>query len=127
MALLSPRGGSVILTTFRVRITAAGLHSRVVAAKSYFFASNIQTGSPQGISGHITSLGHESFALRADLPARFLVRMHFSRYLVLSQGAGCVARAPGGWISVIARAPGTLIVRARFSLSRALGLESACR
>jgi hypothetical protein len=77
--------------------------------------------------GRLTSLGHDSFALWADAPGRFLVRVHFTRYWTLTTGAGCVGRAPGGWTSVVARASGTLVVRARISLGRALGLGSSCR
>jgi hypothetical protein len=76
--------------------------------------------------GRLTSLGHDTFALRASSRGRFLVRVHFSRYLTLARGVGCVGRAPGGWTSVLARAPGTMLVRARFSLDRALGLEGSC-
>jgi hypothetical protein len=77
--------------------------------------------------GRLTSLGHDSFALWADTPGRFLVRVHFTRYWTLVTGAGCVGRAPGGWTSVVARASGTLVVRARFSIGRALGLGGSCR
>jgi hypothetical protein len=76
--------------------------------------------------GRLTSLGHDSFALQAVSPGRFLVRVHFTRYWTLLSGSGCVGAAPGGWTSVTARAPGTVAVGARFSLRRALGLESSC-
>ena len=76
--------------------------------------------------GRLTSLGHDSFALQAVSPGRFLVRVHFTRYWTLLGGSGCVGAAPGGWTSVTARAPGTVAVGARFSLRRALGLESSC-
>jgi hypothetical protein len=77
--------------------------------------------------GRLTSLGHDSFALRADAPGRFLVRVHFTRYWTLAQGAGCVGPAPEGWTSVSVTAPGTVVVRARFSLVRALDLQGSCR
>jgi hypothetical protein len=76
--------------------------------------------------GRLTALGHDTFSLRAYSRGSFLVRVHFSRYLTLTRGAGCVGPAPGGWTSVLARAPGTLVVQARFSLARALGLEGSC-
>jgi hypothetical protein len=77
--------------------------------------------------GRLTALGHDYFSLWADSPGRFLVRVRFTRYLTLTRGSGCVGPAPGGWTSVVAGAPGAVIVGARFSLSRALGLASSCR
>lgn len=77
--------------------------------------------------GRLTLLGHESFALRARSPGSFLVRVHFTRYWTVSEGSGCVGRAPNGWTRVVARAPGRIVVRAGFSLSRAIGAGPACR
>jgi hypothetical protein len=71
--------------------------------------------------GALTSLGHDSFALDARAAGSFLVRVHYTRYWALADGHGCVGPAPGGWTRVSARAPGRLVVRARFSLGRALG------
>jgi hypothetical protein len=77
--------------------------------------------------GALTALGHNSFALRASTPGSFLVRVHYTPYFVLTRGAGCVRQAPGGWTSVAARAPGALVVAARFSLSRAFaGGHASC-
>ncbi len=69
--------------------------------------------------GRLTALGHDSFTLSADTSGSFLVRVRFTRYWTLTRGAGCVARAPGGWTRVTLRAGGTATVAARFSLSRA--------
>jgi len=53
--------------------------------------------------------------------------VHFTRYWTLARGDGCVGEAPSGWTSVTARAPGVVVVVARFSLARALGLGgSSC-
>jgi hypothetical protein len=76
--------------------------------------------------GTLTHLAHDTFAVGALRPGRFLVRVHFSRYLTVRSGGGCVSRAPGGWTSLDARTPGTIVVSARFSLGRALGLETGC-
>ncbi len=76
--------------------------------------------------GRLTSLGHESFALHASSPASFVVRVHFTRYFTVARGDGCVERAAGGWTRVRAHAPGALVVRASFSLGRALGLAGSC-
>jgi hypothetical protein len=77
--------------------------------------------------GRLVALGHESFALAADAPGSFLVRVRFTRYWTLVRGDACVDRSAGGWTRVRARAPGLLVVRARFSLARALGLAGSCR
>ncbi len=76
--------------------------------------------------GRLVSLGPDSFALRADSPGSFLVRVHFSRYLTVTQGSACVSQAPGGWTSVTVRAAGEVKLIARFSLARALGGSGAC-
>jgi hypothetical protein len=76
--------------------------------------------------GSLTQLGHDAFALDAFTPARFLVRVHYSRYLTVTRGHGCVSPAPGGWTALATRTPGPIVVSARFSLGRALGLDSGC-
>jgi hypothetical protein len=54
------------------------------------------------------------------------VRVHFTRYWALTRGAGCVAPAPGGWTAVSLRTPGTAVVTASFSLSRAFSPGGSC-
>jgi hypothetical protein len=77
-------------------------------------------------AGRVTALGSDTFALYADAPGRLLVRVHYTRYDTVVSGHGCVASAPGGWTYVHAHAPGPIVVGARFSLGRALGLDGAC-
>jgi hypothetical protein len=76
--------------------------------------------------GGVIALGHSRVQLFAFAPGRLLVRVRYSRYLTVSRGEGCVARAPGGWTEVFARAPGRVTVRAMFSLSAAFGSRPAC-
>jgi hypothetical protein len=101
-----------------LREVLAGPHWRIYAV----------TGAAPLVSGpgRLTSLGHNSFTLHADAPGLLLVRVHYSRYLTLVQGAGCVRQAPGGWTFISTPKPATVTVVARFSLSRALGLAGAC-
>jgi hypothetical protein len=95
-------------------------HWRVYAVRG---ARPIVTGP-----GRLLALGHDSFALHAGAMGTFTVRVRYTRYLIPTAGVGCVGRAPGGWASVSARGPGTIVVAARFSLGRALGLGGgACR
>jgi hypothetical protein len=76
--------------------------------------------------GRLTALGSDTFALHADAPGRLLARVHYTRYDTVVSGHGCVASAPGGWAYVQARGRGEIVVGARFSLGRALGLDGAC-
>lgn len=77
-------------------------------------------------AGRVTALGSDTFALYAGAPGRLLVRVHYTRYDTVVSGRGCAASAPGGWTYVRARARGEIVVGARFSLDRALGLDGAC-
>ncbi len=77
--------------------------------------------------GRLTSLGSDSFALNATSGGSFLVRVHFTRYWALAEGAGCVGPAPGGWTAVSVRAPGRVLVAARFSIGRAFSSGDSCR
>ncbi len=76
--------------------------------------------------GRLTSLGHDSFALQARSPGRFVVRVHFTRFWGIARGAGCVTQAPGGWTAVDVRSPGTVLVEARFSLGRMFAAGGSC-
>jgi len=76
--------------------------------------------------GRLTLLGHDSFALRASRPGRFVVRVHFTRYWAVSAGSGCVSQAPGGWTAVSAATAGTVRVTASFSLGRAFSSGGSC-
>jgi hypothetical protein len=76
--------------------------------------------------GRLTALGSDTFALHADASGRLLARVRYTRYGTVVSGHGCVARAPGGWTYVQADAPGEIVIGARFSLGRALGLDGAC-
>ncbi len=76
--------------------------------------------------GRLTALGSDTFALNARSQGTLLVRVHDTRYFTVTSGEACVTRAPGGWTYVRVRAPGRVVVAARFSLSRALGLGGAC-
>jgi hypothetical protein len=110
------------------RLIRAGLpYLREVLATQHWRIYAV-TGATPLLSGpgRLTRLGHDSFTLRADAPGRMLVRVHFSRYLTLVQGAGCVREAPGGWTFISTPKPAAVTVAARFSLSRAFGLAGAC-
>ncbi len=110
------------------RLIAAGLpylHEEFASAHWRIYAVLGATPLATG-PGRLSSMGHDSFTLQASAPGRFLVRVHFTRYLALTRGRGCVAPAPGGWTTVTARSPGVLRVAASFSLARALAPGGSC-
>jgi hypothetical protein len=111
------------------RLIRSGLpYLREVFASSHWRIFAVASATPLASGpGRLTSLGHDSFALHADSVGRFVVRAHFTRYWKIARGDGCVGAAPGGWTSVLVRASGSVLVEARFSLPRALGLASSCR
>jgi hypothetical protein len=76
--------------------------------------------------GRLTALGHDSFALSVSRAGTFLVRVHYTPYWTITSGGGCVSRGAGGWTRVDAQTRGRLLVRASFSLSRALGGGRSC-
>jgi hypothetical protein len=111
------------------RLIRAGLPflSEVFASRHWrVFAVRAPTPLASG-PGRLTSLGTGSFALRASSAGRFLVRVHYSSYLELVRGSGCVGRARDGWTWVRTSAPGTVTVAARLSLAGALGRARSCR
>jgi hypothetical protein len=75
--------------------------------------------------GRLAAMGHNSFALSATSAGRFLVRVRFTRYWAVTRGNACIRRAPGGWTSVAVGGAGSVEVRARFSIGRALGESAA--
>jgi hypothetical protein len=102
-----------------LKLLYASPHWRIYAVRD---PTPIATGP-----GRLTALGHESFALQADAPGSFLVRVRYTPYFTLTSGAGCVARGDRGWTRVDALRRGPLLVRASFSLGRAFGGGRSCR
>ncbi len=110
------------------RLIRRGLpYLREVFASRHWRIYAVNAPTPLASGGaRMTSLGSDSFGLDASSPGTFLVRVHYTRYWTLASGAGCVREAPGGWTSVTVDAPGRVLIAARFSLDRALGLAAPC-
>jgi hypothetical protein len=110
------------------RLIRAGLpYLRLVFASAHWRVYRVHAPTPLAAGpGTLTSLGDDSFALHARAPGSFAVRVHYSRYMTLVRGSGCVGRGAGGWTRVRADRPGRLVVAARFSLGRALGGATVC-
>jgi hypothetical protein len=58
----------------------------------------------------LSSVGPQSFTLRAPRAGDFTVRMRFTPYWTLQRGSGSVGPAPGGWTEVQARRAGVFRV-----------------
>jgi hypothetical protein len=110
------------------RLIRAGLpYLREVFASAHWRIFRVLSATPLASGpGRMTSLGEDSFTLRASAAGRFVVRLHFTRYWTVTGGSGCVAPAPGGWTAVSVRTPGTVAVSASFSLSRLFGSAGSC-
>jgi hypothetical protein len=110
------------------RLIRAGLpYLRQVDASAHWRIYSVASPTPLVSGpGRLTSLGHDSFALRAAAAGSFLVRVHFTRYLTLTGAGGCVGPAPGGWTRVVLDAPGSALISARFSISRAFDGGGSC-
>jgi hypothetical protein len=110
------------------RLIAAGLpYLRLAFAGRHWRVYRVLEPTPLASGpGTLTSMGDDSFALRARSAGSFDVRVRYSRYLTLARGSGCVGRAPGGWTDVTLDRPGPAVVTARFSLARAFGGGRSC-
>jgi len=110
------------------RLLAAGLpYLREVFAGEHWRIYEVLAPTPIASGpGRLTALGHDSFALQAHAPGRFVVRVHYTRYFTLTVGSGCVSPAPGGWTAVTADSAGPLRVTASFSLARAFAAGGSC-
>ncbi len=112
------------------RLVEAGLpYLREVERTRHWRIYEVRGATPlaQG-PGTLSGLGHDWFALRARAPGSFTVRVRYTRYWTVTQGAACVGRAPGGWTAVTVRRAGAVRVAASFSIGRALGLDGqSCR
>src|SRR5205085_10720788 len=75
----------------------------------------------------LNRLGTEDFTLTATRPGDVLVRVRWTSYWALAQGAGCVERAPHGLTRVRVDAPGPIRVVARFAPGRVFGSGPRCR
>jgi hypothetical protein len=71
-------------------------------------------------------LGRQGFALDVERPGEFLVRVNFTPYWSIAQGAGCILRR-GDWTVARAAHPGVFRVAADFSVGRAWNAVTGAR
>ena len=110
------------------KLIRAGLPGlREVFSSRHWRIYAVRTPQPLAAGpGRLTALGHDSFALSVSAPGSFLVRVRYTPYWTITSGGGCVSRASGGWTRVDAATRGRVLVRASFSLSRALSPGRSC-
>jgi hypothetical protein len=110
------------------RLIRSGLpYLREVYASAHWRIYSVANPTPLASGrGRLTSLGHDSLALRAPAAGRFLVRVRFTRYMTVTGGHGCVGAAPGGWTEVALQAPGSVLISASFSIARAFDAGGSC-
>jgi hypothetical protein len=72
-------------------------------------------------------LGSTSFSILAYQPGTITVKVRFTPYWALVEGAGCVQRTADGFTSVRADHPGPLRVAVEFSLGRIDATSPRCR
>ena len=72
------------------RLIRAGLpYLREVSASAHWRIYALAGPTPIAAGpGSLTSLAHDAFSLHASAPGRFLVRVHYSRYLAVAAGFG---------------------------------------
>jgi hypothetical protein len=71
-----------------------------------------------GAPASMTALSSDSFTLSAPRTGAYVARVRFTPYWAITEGHGCVRRAPGGWTEVQARSAGSLHVAIAFSVTR---------
>jgi len=76
--------------------------------------------------GRLTELGAEDFRLSVRHAGWVWVRVHFTPYWRIAQGAGCVERAGGDWTLVRSDRPGPMRVVADFSVGRLFDRGPRC-
>ena len=110
------------------RLIEAGLtYLKEVFSSAHWRIYRVEGATPIAAGpGQLTRLGHDSFALQADAPGSFLVRIHYTRYWAVTAGSGCTARGPEGFTEVTTKAAGPITVAARFSLARAFESGGSC-
>lgn len=68
----------------------------------------------------LTRLDVDSFAVSVDQLGASVVRIHWNPFWEVSSGLACLRRSPDGWTTVVAAGPGSIEVRAEWTLAAAV-------
>jgi len=108
-------------------IEAGQRYLREVFASRHWRVYRVLGATPLlGGPGRLAALGHDGFSIDARSAGLFTVRVHYSSYLELTRGVGCVGEAPGDWTRVALAHSGRASISARFSLGRVFASGPAC-
>jgi hypothetical protein len=112
-----------------VAAIASGLpYLRSVWSSAHWRVYEVRSPAPVA-SGPVTltGLGTESFALRAHRPGVALVRVRYTPYWKLTEGAGCIERGRDGMTRLRLVRAGEVRVTASFALDRVFEHGPRCR
>jgi hypothetical protein len=112
-----------------VAAIASGLpYLRPVWSSAHWRVYEVRSPAPVA-SGPVTltGLGTESFALRAHRPGVALVRVRYTPYWKLTEGAGCIERGRDGMTRLRLVRAGEVRVTASFALDRVFEHGPRCR
>jgi len=88
------------------------------------FVTSADAPGPPAADARLADLGPQSFDLTADAPGEYLVRVRYTPYWDVGEGA-CV-QDDDGWTMVRVSTPGVIHAQARFDLGKALGTGDRC-
>ncbi len=77
-------------------------------------------------AAHLVKLSVEGVVLKANAPGTALVRVRWTPYWAVTDGAGCVEESPGGFTQVSIDRPGTLKLGVRYAPWRLLSGGPSC-
>jgi hypothetical protein len=73
-----------------------------------------------GNGARLTRLDVDSFAVSVDQLGASVVRIHWNPFWEVSAGLACLRKSPDGWTTVVAAGPGSIEVRAEWTISAAV-------
>ena len=84
-------------------------------------------GVLSGAAARVERLGPQSFTVRMRQAGVALIKVRWSPYWTIERGSACLAESTQGWTVIHARSAGRVVVRARFSVRRAVSRGPLCR
>jgi hypothetical protein len=86
----------------------------------------VRNPSPLAIGGKMIKLTPQGFVVDASAPGTVLVRVHWTPYWSVEQGAGCVEQGPAGYTMLDVTTPGRFRIGIDFSPVRAVSSGPRC-
>jgi hypothetical protein len=86
----------------------------------------VRRPAPLAAGATVTRLTTDGFEAHADRSGRAVARVRFTPYWKVVAGAGCIARAAGGWTELRFARPGAIRVATRFAPGRIVSRGPRC-